>query len=450
MGSHRMIARLALVLCLTGCPGGVDDDIADDDASGDDDATGDDDTTVGDDDDTTGDDDVSGDDDSVDPGPTDPIELAPLETAGGYPNVAAHRWDRVMVLFERDGEPMHYTCFDGDDWSAPAPVHPGAGIENNPSVVADGEGTFHGVWSNGLGSGRQVHYARFDGSCAAGIWGGAEVVSANDPFAGCSSPYPAVGVDENGVPYASWSQSRVPTDDPYCDENTPCPDDYECVPDWNVCKPYVYEQHFSRRLGGVWETPMTIHGADDGLCHHGHLHVESSGEVHAVYHYRNGGWGIYHARFDGSSWAGHTYTGLSAHVADVTVDDQNVHVFSNTAGYARAPLAGGGWSTESLPGGTDISFVGLDRGPHDDLHAVWVGGDGGHRLRYSTRAAADDWLEPVQIGDDAPRYIEPDVEVDPTGYAHIVWAYCVADDCPWDGEHGAIGYQRTTYEFLGQ
>ena len=441
---HRTlrIACLVLAVAAPACPGARDDDVAgDDDASGgDDDTSGDDDTTAGDDDTTVGDDDA-------DPGATEPLELAPLETGGGYPHVAAHRWDRVMVLFERSGEAMHWTCFDGEAWTAPAPVHPGAGTENNPFVVADGAGAFHGVWSNGLGSGREVHYARFDGACVGGSWSAAEVVSAADPFAGCSSPYPAVGVDPDGVAYASWAQSRVPTTDPYCDDETPCPDDYECVIDWNVCKPYVYEQHFSRRLGGGWETPTAIHGGD-GLCHHGAIHVEDSDEVHAVYHYRNGGWGIHHARFDGSSWSEHTYTGLSAHVADVTVDGQFVHVFANTADYGRAPLGGGGWTTESVEGGTDISFVGLDRGPHDDLHAVWVGGAGGHRLRYSTRDAADDWREPRSIGDDTPRYIEPDVEVDPTGYAHVVWAYCAADDCPWDAEHGAIGYVRTSYEAL--
>ncbi len=442
------VGLAAVALSAVGCPTVHDDDTGsagDDDtgSAGDDDVTGDDDTS------SAGDDDVTGDDDSVDPGPGEPLELAPLAAGGGYPQVAAHRWDRVMVVWEQGGAAIQYSCFDGESWTAPAPVHGQGGTENNPWVVADGDGAFHAVWSRGLGSGRDVHYARFTGSCGDGSWGATEEVSAEDPYAGCSSPYPSVGVDENGVAYASWAQSRVPTDDPYCDEDTPCPDDYECVLDWNVCKPHVYEQHFSRRIGGVWETPTAIHGGDDGLCHHGALHVESSSEVHAVYHHRNGGWGIYHARFDGSSWSDHTYTGLSAHVADVTVDGQNVHVFSNHAEYAHSPLTGGGWSSEALGGHTDISFVGLDRGPHDDLHAVWVGGDGGHRLYYASRDAADDWREPVPIGEDLPRYIEPDLEVDPTGYAHVVWAYCAVDDCPWDGEHGAIGYVRTTYDDLG-
>jgi len=416
-------------------PSGTDDDVTADDDAGDDDATADDD---------------AGDDDTFDPGPTQPVELAGVETAGCYAHVSAYSWDRVMVAWESEGNAIQYTCFDGVSWSEPAPVNPDGGTENNPWLDHDSDGHFHVAWSRGLGSNREIRYAEFTGSCADGSWSAPEVVSADDPYPGCSSCYPSLGVDENDVPYVSWSQATVPTSNPACVDDDDCPQGYDCVEETGVCKPYCYEPHFSRRIGG-WETPTAIHEDATAMTHYGSLHVASSSDVHAVYHYRLGGaQGIYHAAFDGSSWSEQTYTGSNDHVGDVRSDGSSVHVFTNTSDYAIRSVAGGSWTTEQVGSGGDISFISIRLGPDDSVHTVWCWGpdSGGHRVWYARKDPGGSWSEPVRVTDDQPRFTEPSMDVDLMGYAHIVWTYCTADGCDWDVEHGAIWYVRTTLEAL--
>ena len=438
---------LAVGLALASCDNSYDE--ADDDTTvpADDDTIGDDDAATDDDDDdhTPGDD-----DDTFDPGPSLPVELAGAETEGCYAHVAAYSWDRVMVAWESDGTAIHYACFDGASWTAAAPVHGDSGAENNPWLDVDSQGHFHMVWSHGLGSGREIHYATYTGACADGSWSTPEVITTTDPYTGCSSCYPSLGVDENDVPYATWSQATVPTTDPYCDTDDDCPPGYDCVEESHVCKPYQYEPHFARRLGGAWEVPTAIHEDPTALTHHGSLHVASSTEVHAAYHYRNGSQGIYHASFDGQAWSEHSFTGIGDHVGDVRSDGTNVHVFTNTSDHAHRPLSGGGWTVEQVGSGGDISFISIRLGPDNSLHVVWCWGpdSGGHRVWYARKDPAGAWSEPARVTDDLPRFTEPSLDVDPDGYAHIVWTYCAADGCDWDVEHGAIWYVRTTLEDL--
>ena len=247
---ERALVLLALGLLLATCDNSYQE--GDDDTflpADDDDATaGDDDTTTADDDTNPADDDG----DTVDPGPSQPVELAGAETEGCYAHVAAHAWDRVMVAWESDGIAIHYACYDGVSWTAAAPVHGDSGAENNPWLDVDSQGRFHLAWSHGLGS------------------------------------------------------------------------------------------------------------------------------------------------------------------------------------------------------GGDISFISIRLGPDDSLHVVWCWGpdSDGHRVWYARKDPAGSWSAPARVTDDIPRFTEPSLDVDPQGYAHIVWTYCSEDGCDWDVEHGAIWYVRTTLEDL--
>ncbi len=360
---------------------------------------------------------------------------------GTNPTLAFSAADRIMLVWEQEGGAVHSACFDGRGWGAAAPVHGGRHQENNPRVVADGSGRFHAVASNRLGGSRQVHYVRHDGACGGG-WTEPEVVTAADEDER-SSAFPDVAVDELGRPYATWSQSVVPTSDPRCDEGQACPRGYKCIESWGVCKSAAYEQHFSRRLDAGWEAPSSItsYGLDD-FAHYGRLHVRSSDDVHAIWLHANGVRHIEYARFDGESWSRPEFTGITGHTADVRVDDVRVIVFGNARNATR-PTAGGDWSTDRTRPGGDINFLSLRSDAAGRLHAVW---SADHRIRYAVRDPGDDgWQEARLVTPDEPWYAQPATDVAPDGTAHVAWVRCSAAGCDDDGESGEIWYRRTRY-----
>jgi len=385
-----------------------------------------------------------------------PVEIAPQSAKGGYPRVAA-AGGRLMVVWERGNFPssdstIHFTCFNGASWTPIQPVAPSVtGVDMNPWLVIDGQGRFHLVYSNGLGDSRQVHYLLYDAADCSGTWhdtGGGpepEVVSAQDvPF---SSPYASVSVDEDDIPYVTWSQARLDKGTVPCNPSCNCDDPnrycYGCEDPFEPANPGVclpnYDQHFSRRLAGGWEPPMEVvkpGGIPGYSSHHGALFVRSSISVHHVWLQSIGGARHqYYSRFDGETWSPAEFTGIWGHAADLTVDSETVYVFSCTAQFTTRPLGQGGWTPVVSQGnGTDITLMSLQQDSTGGLHTAWLK-DG--LVQYSVRDPAGEWVTESVSAEDETAW-EPWVTVDADDHTHLVWTRCTLPDCM--EEHGSVWY----------
>lgn len=377
-----------------------------------------------------------------------PVSIAPMSEKGLYPRMAAPSANRVVVVWETSVQmSIRYACFNGISWSSAASMHPSTKKqENNPWIAEDSKGSFHSVYSYSLGTSRQIHYASYAAAGCGGKWTTEEIVSAKDPFQ-YSSTFPSVGVDNKDVPYVVWGQSAVPTTNKKCNAQGKCDEPGQQCVSSGVCKPADYRPHMSRRLGGVWEKPMEVTKSLPGYTHYPTVHVVDSTRVHLVWLQAVvGGWRrIYYSSFDGSKWTAPQYTNISAHFPDVRADAKVIHVLADNTRYATRPISGGSFTATKVSSG-DLNFMALRLDNTGRLHAVW---SNAHRIMYAVKDPTGGWKTAKRISPDTPYHAQPSAAVDPSGYAHLVWAQCNTKDCPGGtGEHGAIWYLRTRYEEL--
>ncbi|MBU0610428.1 MAG: hypothetical protein KKI08_21275, partial [Armatimonadetes bacterium] len=393
----------------------------------------------------------------------EPVAVAPPPMRGSYARVAVAADGRIMVVWSPDDGTYHirWSCFDGVAWSAHAAVTAGSGPQGYPWIVADAQGRFHLVHDDGLGDGRRVHYNRYDGADCSGGWHDpAEEVPRTHDY---STPYPSVGVDEQGRPHVTYSQSVAPKPEPWeaCGPNGECPPAYHCYPSGTpICVP-DYEQHFAIRLdgewgAGTWSAPVAIASSAVGpFAHHGAVFVLDSTSVHAVWlqDLVPGDHQIYYAQFDGSSWTWPEPTGIGDHAADVQAHGDRVFVFSNSAQATSRAIAGGPWAPAEgiATGPTTINLTKLRVGADGRLHAVY---NQGYRVMYATTDAQGAWLPPKPV---SPAVVpgalyanEPSLDVDAGGVAHLVWSQ---SDCGFEEggaacELGSVWYLAARFEEL--
>ncbi len=388
-----------------------------------------------------------------------PRQLAAQDAMGGYPRIAVASPDRVMLVWHRDNGTqdgrLRFRCYDGTAWSAMAQVTPGKGFEGYPWIVADNDSRFHVVYSNGLGDSRTTHYNRYDASdCSAGWHEPAETLPRAKQF---SVVYPAVGTDDAGDAYVTFSQSEAGklASQVSCTTNSECSAGYHCYVLGKYCIP-DYTQQFTKRSGGAvgsgtWSKPEIISaGAVGKLAHHGSIFVESSTAVHAAWMHGDPGREIYYAKYDGKTWGTPEDTGIGAHMADVQADANNVFVFSNTARSASrpaAPLSGGKWSpvTSVSTKPTVINLIRLRIDQVGRLHGIW---NENHRVMYSYRDASGSWQPPKPVSPevvkDALYSSEPSLDVDADGNVHFVWTQADCKGC----EFGSVWYLKSRYDEL--
>lgn len=387
-----------------------------------------------------------------------PVELADVTASGGYPRIAVASPGKVMVVWHRSAPGtdniLRWRCWGGEGWTPIDQVTPGTGTNEYPWIVTDSQGRFHLAHNRGFGDGRHPVYNRFDAADCDGQW--------HDPGEALvrellySASYPAITVDENDSPYITYSQSQAPRVSPFpdcgaggvCGPNEHC---YGTSP--GICIP-DYEQHFARRTGGAfgsgtWTAPVDLSVGIPGarFSHHGAIYALSSTSVHAVWLQGDPNRDIWYAQFDGAQWSPAEYTGLGAHMADVAVDAQTVHVFSNKAQYATrpvAPFSGAPWAPfVTVPGGSTINFVRLILTSGGGLHAVW---NASYRIAYSMTDTNGDWLPTKLVSPEGEECHEPSLDVDVDGNAHFVWTECTPPAC--SGEFGSVWYLKTRYDEL--
>jgi hypothetical protein len=261
-------------------------------------------------------------------------------------------------------------------------------------------------------------------------------------------------VDENDNPYFTYSQSQAVRQNPFpdCGAGGACGPNEHCYSsNPGICIP-DYEQHFSWRTGGAfgsgtWTTPVDLTVGIPGtrFAHHGAIYALNSTSVHAVWLQGDPNRDIWYAQFDGTNWSPAEFTGIGAHMADIQVDAQTVHVFSNNARYATRPVtpfSGAPWAPYvTVPGGSTINFVKLILTPSGVVHAVW---NASYRIAYSMTDTNGDWLATKFVSPAGVECHEPSLDVDVDGNAHFVWAECTPPGC--SGEFGSVWYFKTSYD----
>ena len=382
------------------------------------------------------------------------VVLGDATAWGGYPRISVAAPDRVMVVWYRNKDKnnrLRWRCFNGQTWSPIRQVTAGTGHQEYPWITHDAAGAFHLAHNNGMGDGRQVHYNRYTATGCGGAWGAAAEVLPRIPA--YSAAYPSVSLDPGGKPYVTWSQSLAPRITPFppCG-SAKCAKDTHCYQGSNICIP-DYSQNFSRRKSGVfgkgnWTTPEVISTGIPGamFAHHGAIFVRSTSSVHAVWLHGDPKRQIYYSRHDGSSWSKPEYTGLTAHVADIQVDNQAIYVLSNTAALATRPLSaavGSKWTKVTVGSGAVINFIRLQQDGAGRLHAVW---NDKYRVAYAMTDSKGKWLAPKVVSPANRQIHEPWMDVDKNGCAHIIWTDCTKPKCT--DEFGAVHHRKIRYKDL--
>jgi hypothetical protein len=257
----------------------------------------------------------------------------------------------------------------------------------------------------------------------------------------------------------TYSQSQAERQNPFppCGAGGTCGPNEHCYGEVSrppgICIP-DYEQHFAWRTGGAfgtgtWTAPVDLSAGIPGtrFSHHGAIFALNSQSVHAVWLQGDPAREIWYAQFNGTNWSPAEITGVGAHMADVQVDSQTVHIFSNNARYATrpvSPFSGAPWAPYiTLTGTLVINFVKLIQEPSGTLHAVWnVNG----QVAYAMTDANGDWLPTKFVSPAGEDCHEPSLDVDADGNAHFVWAECTSPACP--DEFGSIFYLKSRYDEL--
>jgi hypothetical protein len=390
----------------------------------------------------------------------EPIELAVAAQKGGYPKVAVTSPYKVMTVWARsqsdNDNHLRWRCFDGESWTSADRVTPGNGRHEYPWIVTDSQHRFHLTHNKGFGDTRVVHYNRYDAADCGGSWHNpGEELERAVPY---SAAYPAITVDENDAAYITYSQSLAPRQNPFpdCGPNGECAANEHCYTLANICIP-DYTQHVVHRTGGAfgdgtWTAFVDLTGSISGVqfSHHGTIDALSSTSVHVVWMHGDPNRQIYYAKFDGTSWSEAEYTGINAHIADVQVDPQTVHIFSNNARYNTRPVGTGSWATPvTLSNDHHINFIKLILDADGRLHAVWPSAlensNDTNEVLYTMTDANGDWRSIKVVSPPGVRVHEPSLAVDEDGNAHFIWAQKPIGS---EGEFGSVWYLKSRYEEL--
>ncbi len=353
--------------------------------------------------------------------PLCPIEeLWPVQDAI-FPTVAATA-DRVLVAWSVTGEwGVHWSCRDGNGWTAPAVLDTGVSFTKYPRAQADSQGRIHLVVTRGGGD--AVVYARFDGpDCSGSAWTPAvELVT----LAEGGGRYPQVAVDDNDDPHVCWHDQ-------------------------------AYTNVYTRRAtAGSWSepiVPVTVTPTDSRFCD---ISVQGI-SPHVVWEEDDFSYANARPRY--ARWTGAAFSAIdelqdSYHSWPqlVVEADGDAHVLY-TRRYGDQEVkyrfrSDGAWQEEQVvsSGPTEWTWSSLAlRG--DELHATWSQTVQGWEQVHVVRgdAPGGTWEDPRRLpGDEGRHGTVPALSIDPDGFAHLAW---LSSDAPMD--EGRVLYRKVAWQDL--
>jgi len=249
-----------------------------------------------------------------------------------------------------------------DLWGDPVQIDDGSGSAENPKLAADDAGHGFAIWERRTGSGTSSNI--WTNRCDTdGVWGTAELLQNGEVTpAGRAS----LAADPAGNAIAVWAQDDLIT----------------------LGAQVVWAIRYDSVAG--WGAAASI---DNGVPTGGQLVINT-----AV--------GMDDAGRAIAIWSRQTVGG-------------NVI-------WANRFTPGSGWGTaELIKADTETSAVGarLDVGPSGDAFAVWVQKEGTRDDIWGARFSGSSWEAPqrLDVNDEVPKR-DPDVAVDGSGVAHVVWS----------------------------
>lgn len=355
-------------------------------------------------------------------------EIVMLETQDGrFPTVAATA-DRVVLAWCQRGG-VKYMCRDDSGWTSVLNLDIGVSHVKSTRLAEDSLGRFHMTVTKGAGV--AIAYLRLSAgaTCSDMTWSDpVDLVTAGDG----GGRYAGIAIDDNDDPHVCWQDQA-----------------YDNI-------------YYRRATGGEWpdpiiavtETPhdsrfpdITVLGTIPHIMYEQDDASESN--CHPTYTYR-----------EGEGWAAPVdlvtrYHSWPQIVADA---DGRMHVlYTRRLGDCEVKYrrkVGDTWEPEkelhSAPTNWTQSSLVIDEG--GGLHAVWhqlVGGMA--HLYYCTGdSATGDWNTPRLVSTDSSlNNWQGDIDIDPEGFAHIIWMHGDANDGGgWEETFARIVYRKVAFDDL--
>jgi len=337
----------------------------------------------------------------------------------GIPAVAATD-EVVMVVFPdaEDSHSLHFTCKDTDGWTTPQAVPALGTCSDFARLETDSIGRIHLIVHQGLGDGRAVKHALFEGgSGCSGSW--STPVQVDDGTR--NSCWPAIAIDSNDDPHAFWTEDYL-------------------------------QMQYARAPGGVWEAPIVVIDTPDEQTCHGDIAVDGT-TAHVVWQEgtspRIPTW---------SYWTGSGFSSPEALSSDfhnwpqiVADADGDLHVLytwryaPNDVKYVHRE--GGAWSGETVvsSGATTWTWSDLQLDDDGTLHAAWNQTDDVEHIYYCIGdAATGAWETPRRVSTDETLHnLQTTLSVDPSGRTHLVWVQVTDLETE---ESGPVLYRVVTWD----
>ncbi|MCK4761323.1 MAG: PKD domain-containing protein [Candidatus Aminicenantes bacterium] len=332
-----------------------------------------------------------------------------------------HPWvlpygDKVMVVWREEGgysgtnSDTFYSIKSNGSWSRPKPAYDTREFSKNPHIGIGPDGVIHLVWADGLSSGREIYYGKFQN----GAWQGSRQKIISSPY---NSNWPRIGIYDNNVINVAWCSAQFSgTSEHWRTRNT-----------WKSGNSWSKSVYLSKNAtwNGDWDLAM-----------HPDIFCQGS-SAYVVWHEgsHSGKTIKFSEKESGGSWSDPvdvTPVGKMNSWPGIVVDsDNNVHVISSATGgkVNYTNRREGVWAEVKRINQERArrGFVTIDIDDNDTLHAVYQAGP---YIYYNVANRLGVWGQEVKVSN-GKEDMYPCISPDNNGYVHIVW--CEADE-GFDGD----------------
>ncbi len=354
---------------------------------------------------------------------------------------------------------IFYNYFNGTAWGTPISISNVSYSQYSPSIIMDGDGDVHVVWS-GMDS-TDTEWETWYRSGHAATWGTVRQLSSNTETGDQGNP--SIALDSSGNPYTVWEGRVLPennsdiwySSNPSGTWTTPVaissPSDSDQYDPSIAVAPggsiyVVWEEAgdilLSRNAGSAWSTPATISTGDNMVNEYPLIALGSAGNPFVLWQggSYNTTW-LWHSGFNGTGWS--TPVKVSAFSTTGSVYNLDAQIAVDAFGARHAVWTGvdgnasrtwysadlgTGWSTPAPLSNasaydTHNPKIALDSAGNP--HVVWYGytdASGTAAVWYSELSGSG-WSAPLVLSTNSEYYQRrPQIAIDPDDICHIVWS----------------------------